>query len=103
VYKCTPSVTPSQELVLFCREDQLGSGRTQRVAIGHAVSGGMVNNETLGYFMARTQLFMERVGPFTDPLDFNTTGGTVVVVCILSISFVSLCDMVFVWGKRVGS
>ncbi len=52
----------SKELVLFGRDDQLGSGKTKTVAVGEAVSSGLVNNETLAYFMARTQLFMERIG-----------------------------------------
>lgn len=49
-------------LVLFGRDDQLGSGKTKTVTIGEAVQTGLVNNETLAYFMARTQLFMERIG-----------------------------------------
>ncbi|KAG5177384.1 hypothetical protein JKP88DRAFT_269141 [Tribonema minus] len=53
-------------LTLFGREDQLGSGRTQNITIGDAVRAGLVNNETLGYFMARTQLFLEKIG--MDPL-----------------------------------
>jgi glycyl-tRNA synthetase len=48
-------------LVLFCRDDQLGSGKTQSLTVGDAVRNGMVNNETLAYFMARTQLFLEKV------------------------------------------
>ena len=30
--------------------------------MGEAVKEGVVNNETLGYFMARTYLFLLRVG-----------------------------------------
>jgi len=51
-----------KELVLFGRDDQLGSGKTMVVTTGNAVKTGLVNNETLAYFMARTQLFMERIG-----------------------------------------
>jgi len=51
-----------KELVLFGRDDQLGSGKTKTLTIGEAVATGLVNNQTLGYFMARTQLFMERIG-----------------------------------------
>jgi glycyl-tRNA synthetase len=51
-----------KELVLFGRDDQLGSGKTMVVTTGDAVKTGLVNNETLAYFMARTQLFMERIG-----------------------------------------
>lgn len=50
-----------KELTLFGREAQLGTGKTQKVTIGQAVKDGLVANETLGYFMARTQLFLEMV------------------------------------------
>ena len=56
-----PSVA-DKELILFGSDDQLGSGKTKTVTIGEAVKSGLVNNETLGYFMARTQLFMEKIG-----------------------------------------
>ena len=49
-------------LVLFPSEAQLGTGRTVQVTIGEAVGSGMVNNQTLGYFMARTQLWLEKIG-----------------------------------------
>jgi glycyl-tRNA synthetase len=51
-----------KELVLFGAEDQLGSGKTVSLATGDAVKTGLINNETLGYFMARTQLYMEKIG-----------------------------------------
>mmetsp|Transcript_10657 Transcript_10657/g.19902 ORF Transcript_10657/g.19902 Transcript_10657/m.19902 type:complete len:716 (+) Transcript_10657:131-2278(+) len=56
------STIEDKELVLFGREDQLGSGKTKTVTAGDAVSTGLINNETLAYFMAPTQLFMERIG-----------------------------------------
>lgn len=46
---------------LFDRDSQLGTGKPLVMTIGVAVSRGIVNNETLGYFMARTQLYMEKV------------------------------------------
>lgn len=49
-------------LVLFGRDDQLGSGKTKKIAVGEAVASGLINNQTLAYFMARTQLFMEKIG-----------------------------------------
>lgn len=52
----------AKSLILFGREDQLGSGKTKTITAGEAVKSGLVNNETLAYFMARTQLFMERIG-----------------------------------------
>ena len=51
-----------KELVLFPSEAQLGTGRTVRMTTGEAVEQGVINNETLGYFMARTQLWLERIG-----------------------------------------
>ena len=51
-----------KELVLFGRDDQLGSGKTKTLSVNEAVSTGLINNETLAYFMARTQLFMEKIG-----------------------------------------
>jgi len=50
------------ELVLFGRNDQLGSGKTKKISAGEAVKSGLINNETLAYFMARTQLYMEKIG-----------------------------------------
>jgi glycyl-tRNA synthetase len=58
-------------LVLFGRDDQLGSGKTKRVTVGDAVASGAINNETLAYFMARTQLYMERIGMDPDRLRFR--------------------------------
>lgn len=51
-----------KELVLFGRDDQLGSGKTKKMSVGNAVESGIVNNQTLAYFMARTQIFLERIG-----------------------------------------
>lgn len=59
------------ELVLFGREDQLGSGKTKRLTVGAAVQSGIINNETLAYFMARTQQFMEKIGMDKERLRFR--------------------------------
>ena len=56
------SSVADKELVLFGREAQLGSGKTTSISVGEAVKMGLINNETLGYFMARTQLYMEKIG-----------------------------------------
>jgi glycyl-tRNA synthetase len=56
-----PSVA-DKILTLFGRDDQLGSGKTAKMSVGEAVKSGLVNNETLAYFMARTQLYMEKIG-----------------------------------------
>jgi len=60
-----------KELVLFGRDDQLGSGKTMKVSAREAVKTGLVNNETLAYFMARTQLFMEKIGLDPERLRFR--------------------------------
>lgn len=51
------------ELVLLNRHTQL-AGQTDvvKVAIGKAVADGTVDNETLGYFLARIQLFLKKIG-----------------------------------------
>jgi len=58
-------------LKLFGRDDQLGSGKLVTISIGEAVATGLVNNETLGYFMARTQLYMEKIGLDPQKLRFR--------------------------------
>ena len=38
------------------------AGKIQNLAVGEAVQSGIINNETLGYFIARVALFLEAVG-----------------------------------------
>lgn len=51
------------ELMLLDRKVQLG-GRTdiKRISIGEAVSSGLVDSESLGYFIARIHLFLKKIG-----------------------------------------
>jgi glycyl-tRNA synthetase len=51
------------ELVLLNRHTQL-AGKTdiEKMTIGKAVADGIVDNETLGYFLARIQLFLAKIG-----------------------------------------
>lgn len=49
-------------LVLFSSEAQLTTGRTATLTAGQAVRSGLINNETLAYFMTRTQLWLESIG-----------------------------------------
>ncbi len=51
------------ELTLLNRDVQL-AGRTEAetVPIGQAVASGLVNNETLGYFLARIHQFLQKLG-----------------------------------------
>jgi len=51
------------ELVLLNRHTQLaGKTDVSKVAIGKAVADGTVDNETLGYFLARIQQFLAKIG-----------------------------------------
>jgi len=51
------------ELVLLNRHTQLaGKTHVEKVAIGKAVADGIVDNETLGYFLARIHLFLKKIG-----------------------------------------
>ena len=51
------------KLALLDRHVQLsGNTQTTTMTVGKAVSSGTVDNETLGYFIARTQMFLQRLG-----------------------------------------
>ncbi|KAL9051361.1 MAG: hypothetical protein Q9162_006063 [Coniocarpon cinnabarinum] len=51
------------ELSLLSRETQLaGKTEVKTVKISDAVKGKLVDNETLGYFLARIQLFLDKLG-----------------------------------------
>ncbi|KAI0850999.1 glycyl-tRNA synthetase [Daldinia vernicosa] len=51
------------ELVLLNRTTQLaGKTHVDKISIGQAVADGIVDNETLGYFMARIHLFLKKIG-----------------------------------------
>uniref|UniRef100_A0A915DJI2 glycine--tRNA ligase n=1 Tax=Ditylenchus dipsaci TaxID=166011 RepID=A0A915DJI2_9BILA len=58
-------------MTLFTACDQVGSKGTKTMTIGEAVRQGIVDNETLGYYMARTHLFLETVGVHKDKLRFR--------------------------------
>lgn len=60
------------ELSLLNRDVQLGgSDKSERMTIGKAVSDGVVDNETLGYFLARIQAFLEKIGVDNSKLRFR--------------------------------
>lgn len=59
-------------LRLFDREAQLTTGKVTEASIGDAVHAlSLVANETLGYFMARTQLYANSIGLDIDKLRFR--------------------------------
>jgi len=49
-------------LQLFTAAAQTTTFEMQKVAVGEAVKRGMINNETLAYFMARSQQFFVKIG-----------------------------------------
>ncbi|KAL2866298.1 uncharacterized protein BJX67DRAFT_372706 [Aspergillus lucknowensis] len=60
------------ELTLLNRDVQLsGSTKTEKVTVGKAVESGLVDNETLGYFLARIQLFLLKIGVDPTKLRFR--------------------------------
>jgi glycyl-tRNA synthetase len=60
------------ELSLLNRDVQLsGSTKTESVTVGKAVSSGLVDNETLGYFLARIQQFLLKIGIDRSKLRFR--------------------------------
>lgn len=60
------------KLALLNRKTQLaGSTQTEIVAIGDAVASGLVDNETLGYFLARIQDFLLKLGIDRSKLRFR--------------------------------
>ena len=50
---------------------QQGSTQLVRISIGAAVASGLVNNETLGYYLARTGMFLLTIGIKEDRLRFR--------------------------------
>ncbi|KAL8467025.1 hypothetical protein ACS0TY_035922 [Phlomoides rotata] len=59
------------EFFMFPREDQVSGRQARKMPIGEAVSQGIVNNETLGYFIGRVYLFLKRLGIDEDRLRFR--------------------------------
>lgn len=60
------------KLTLLNRKTQLaGSTKCDEVTIGEAVASGLVDNETLGYFIARIQEFLLKIGVDKTKLRFR--------------------------------
>jgi len=58
-------------LMLFPSDRQLAGQSTVAMALGDAVSAGVINNETLGYMIARTHAFLVSVGILPEHLRFR--------------------------------
>ncbi|KAG6516905.1 glycine--tRNA ligase, mitochondrial 1-like [Zingiber officinale] len=59
------------EFFMFPREEQLAGKSAQPMVLGEAVSKGIVNNETLGYFIGRVYLFLTLLGIDKERLRFR--------------------------------
>lgn len=59
------------EVCMFSREDQMSEQPARRISIGEAVSKGIIDNETLGYFIGRVYLFLTQLGINKDCLRFR--------------------------------
>jgi glycyl-tRNA synthetase len=69
------------ELSLLDRNVQLaGNAQVQRMTIGKAVSTGLVDNETPGYFLARIQLFLLKLGVDESKIRFRQHMPTVLTI-----------------------
>lgn len=62
----------AQTPLLYSRELQMGEEKKARpMSLGEAVTKGFIANETLGYFIGRTFLFLVRVGINPERLRFR--------------------------------
>ncbi|XP_039042339.1 glycine--tRNA ligase, mitochondrial 1-like [Hibiscus syriacus] len=59
------------EFLMFPREKQVSGQPAEKTCLGEAVSKGIVNNETLGYFIGRVYLFLTYLGIDKDRLRFR--------------------------------
>ncbi|OMO89971.1 Glycyl-tRNA synthetase [Corchorus olitorius] len=59
------------EFLMFPREEQMSGQSAKRICLGDAVSKGIVNNETLGYFIGRVYIFLTRLGIDKERLRFR--------------------------------
>ncbi|XP_042428662.1 glycine--tRNA ligase, mitochondrial 1-like [Zingiber officinale] len=59
------------EFLMFPRREQMAGESAIPIILGEAVSKGIVNNETLGYFIGRVYLFLTRLGIDKERLRFR--------------------------------
>ena len=62
-----------EELAMYSADDQEDPDvkGPKMITIGEAVSSGMVCNETVGYFLARTNMFLKQVGIHPEAIRFR--------------------------------
>lgn len=58
-------------MLLYSACNQMDGKSAETITIGNAVESGLVANETLGYFMARIQLFLLKIGVDSNKLRFR--------------------------------
>ncbi|KAJ0393694.1 hypothetical protein ATCC90586_008549 [Pythium insidiosum] len=56
------STVASLELSLLTKTNQLTDGKTVKMTCADAVAKGIISNESLAYYLARTYLFCEKIG-----------------------------------------
>lgn len=59
------------EAVLYSSKNQMEGKSVYKSTIGEAVDGGVIANQTVGYFMARIQLFLIKIGVDPKKLRFR--------------------------------
>ncbi|XP_010100026.2 glycine--tRNA ligase, mitochondrial 1 [Morus notabilis] len=59
------------EFLMFPRKEQTSGQSAKIIRLGEAVAEGIVNNETLGYFIGRVYLFLTRLGIHENHLRFR--------------------------------
>ncbi|XAR48248.1 Glycine--tRNA ligase [Bertholletia excelsa] len=59
------------EFLMFPRDEQVSGQSAKKLRLGEAVSQGIVNNETLAYFIGRVYLFLTRLGIDKERLRFR--------------------------------
>ena len=64
-------------LTLYSAADQMSGQPAKQSSIGAAVEAGTVANQTLGYFMARIQAFLVKVGVDPQRLRFRQHMGKI--------------------------
>ena len=56
---------------LYSADDQMSGRPIREVSLGDAVRAGTIANETLGYYIGRTFLYLDRVGIARDKMRFR--------------------------------
>lgn len=59
------------EFLMFPREEQMSGQSARNIPLGEAVTKGIVNNQTLGYFIGRVYLFLTHLGIDKNRLRFR--------------------------------